>query len=226
MILSSSGKKVSRRMLIGAVALLVPVLAGCEAGTDAPTLQFHNANIGANKVVNGITISDAFVLAGPDATPVPAGSPASFFVGLFNANSNDDTLESVSTNNPSSSATITGGSVTIPSSGSANLTGPEPQIVLSGLPQSLSPGGSISVTLDFAHAGSVQLDVPIEPNDDVFANYSQPPTPAPSTTAPTAPGASSTPTGSTTPTAPASPATGTGTATARSSTSPTASSTP
>ena len=34
----------NRRLLFGALAVLVPVLAGCEAGFNAPTLTFHPAN--------------------------------------------------------------------------------------------------------------------------------------------------------------------------------------
>ena len=47
MIRSSHGSKVLRRFLIGALALLIPVLAGCEAGNNAPTLEFHPAAAGA-----------------------------------------------------------------------------------------------------------------------------------------------------------------------------------
>ena len=61
---------IRRSLLAGAVAMLVvPALAGCEAGFNAPTLQFHNAGggtywptPGATDVAatSGIRISDAF----------------------------------------------------------------------------------------------------------------------------------------------------------------------
>ena len=39
----------NRRLLFGAMAMLVPVLVGCEAGLNAPTLQYHPPNFTANK---------------------------------------------------------------------------------------------------------------------------------------------------------------------------------
>ena len=42
MIRRSSAKKEARPLLIGALALLIPAaIAGCEAGFDAPTLEYH-----------------------------------------------------------------------------------------------------------------------------------------------------------------------------------------
>ena len=52
----------NRRLLFGVLAVLVPALAGCEAGLNAPTLEFHPAAFGAYADKNGISISNAFVL--------------------------------------------------------------------------------------------------------------------------------------------------------------------
>ena len=84
MIRRSLGKTVARRALIGAVALLVPALAGCEAGLNAPTLEFHPASNGAHAVVDDIRINNAFVLGPPSGSTLPAGASAGFFVGLYN----------------------------------------------------------------------------------------------------------------------------------------------
>ena len=45
----------NRRLLFGAIAVLVSALAGCEAGLNAPTLTFHPANFGVDTTQNGIT---------------------------------------------------------------------------------------------------------------------------------------------------------------------------
>ncbi len=185
MIRRSPGKTVGRRMLISAVALLVPALAGCEAGLNAPTLQFHNAASGAYCSVNGISISNAFVLGAASGSSLPAGSSASFFVSMFNSGTSDDTLLSVSASIAAQSATIDGGSVSLPVHASANLTGPEPKVVLSGLTRPLTGGQAIPVTLTFQHAGMVMLDVPVEPNSYDYSSYSPPPgvTPIPAASA-------------------------------------------
>ena len=52
----------NRRLLLGAIAVLVPILAGCEAGANAPTVEFHQASFGNSETVGGVTIDDAFVL--------------------------------------------------------------------------------------------------------------------------------------------------------------------
>ncbi|MGH3164578.1 MAG: copper chaperone PCu(A)C [Trebonia sp.] len=210
MIRASFGKAVARSTLIGGLALLiVPAVAGCEAGLDAPTLEFHAASAGATTVFNGISISNAFVLGGPSGTSVPPGSSASFFVGLFNNGSSDDKLVGVSASSVASGATIKGGSVTIPASGAANLNGPEPDVVLKGLTKPLANGQNVEVTLDFSNAGSVQLEVPVEPQSYYWSTYSAPasPTPAASATANASPATSATPTTSTSPSTGASPST-------------------
>jgi copper(I)-binding protein len=196
-------------LLAGAVALLVvPALAGCEAGLNAPTLEFHQASNGAHAAVDGITISNVFVLAAPSGSALPTGSSAGLFLGLFNNGSTSDRLTSVTLpNGVATSATITGGSVAVPANSGVNLTGPAPKVILNGLKQPLSGGQAIEVVLDFQNAGAVVLEVPVEPQSFYYASLSQPP------------GASATP--SVTP--PATPSTG---ATATPTASPSASTTP
>jgi copper(I)-binding protein len=170
----SPGKAVARRMLIAAVVLLVPALAGCEAGLNAPTLQFHQAASGAYATAGDISISNAFVLGPKSGSTLPAGSSASFFVGLYNGGQGDDTLLSVSAPTAAKSATIEGGSVSLPGDSSANLTGPEPKVVLSGLTRPLAGGQSVPVILDFQRAGAVTLDVPVMPQSYEYASLSPP----------------------------------------------------
>ena len=63
----------TRRLLIGAIAILVPTLAGCEAGLNAPTLEFHPASAGTTVVQNGIRIDNAFVLGAAPGSALHAG---------------------------------------------------------------------------------------------------------------------------------------------------------
>jgi copper(I)-binding protein len=211
-VLRRSGKTVANCLLIGAVALVVPAAAGCEAGANAPTLEFHQAAGGAYTTFNGISISNAFVLGAPSGSSVPAGSSASLFVSLFNGGTGDDQLTSVSAPDYATSVLVTGGTVSLPAQGEVNLTGPQPSVVLSGLTKPLDSSASIPVTFDFAQAGSVTLQVPVEPQSSYYSTYSPPPAPAPTTASPTT---TSTPKAKTktTPT--------TATATATASTSPT-----
>ena len=177
MIRARFGKTAAGRLLLGAgaLALLMPAIAGCEAGNGAPTLMFHAASAGAQTVVNGIRITNVFVLGAPSGSTLPAGSSASLFLSLFNDGATDDTLESISAAG-AASVTLAGGTVALPSETPVNLTGPQPSAVLNNLSAPLPSGGYVKVTLQFKNAGPVTLQVPVEPQSFYWATYS----PAPS----------------------------------------------
>jgi hypothetical protein len=163
---SRSGKTTPRRLLIGigAMALLALATAGCEAGLNAPTLQFHQASNGTHALFNGITISNMFVLAGPSGTTVPAGGSAGLFVGLFNGGEGSDALVGASSTE-ATSVKLTGGTIVLPAGLPRNLTGPHPEVILTDLKTALHGGSTITVT----------LAVPVEPQSFYYATYSAPP---------------------------------------------------
>jgi copper(I)-binding protein len=214
MIRASFGKTAAGRLLLGAgvLALLVPAVAGCEAGSGAPTLEFHAASAGAQTVFNGISITNAFVLGAPSGSTVPSGSSASLFVSLYNGGSSSDTLVSATAPGSAGSISLAGGSVALPvDAAPVNLTGPSPQVVLENLTKPLTGGSTIPVTFNFQHAGTVTLQVPVEPQSYYWATYS-PPAATPTTAA--TPTATATPSTSATPaTTPSSTASATPTAT-------------
>lgn len=177
MIRASFGKTPAGRLLLGAgvLALLIPAVAGCEAGQNAPTLQFHAASSGAQTVFNGIRITNAFVLGAPTGSSVPAGSSASLFVSIYNGNSSGDALQSISAAGWAKSVTVTGGTVQLPAGGPpVNLTGPTPDVVLDTVSQPLTGGSTIPVTFSFERAGSVTLQVPVEPQSYQWSTFSPP----------------------------------------------------
>ena len=177
MIRASSGKTAAGRLLLGAgvLALLIPAIAGCEAGDDAPTLQFHSASSGAQVVVNDIRVTNMFVLGAPTGSTVPAGSSAGLFLSIYNGGASSDTLEKVTAPGLASSVTLSGGPVALPANAApVNLTGPQPEAVLENLAKPLRGGSTIPVTLQFAHAGAVTLQVPIEPQSFQWVTFSPP----------------------------------------------------
>jgi copper(I)-binding protein len=177
------GKTAAGRLLLGAgaLALLMPAIAGCEAGNGAPTLEFHAASAGAQTVVNGIRITNVFVLGAPSGASLPAGSSASLFLSLFNDGTTADTLVSA-TAAGASSVTLDGAPVALPSETPVNLTGPQPSAVLNNLSAPLASGGYIPVTLQFKNAGPVTLQVPVEPQSYYWSSYSPAPSAAPTAT--------------------------------------------
>jgi copper(I)-binding protein len=187
--------RMNRRLLLGAIALLIPALAGCEAGLNAPTLEFHPASNGVSVVHDGITIDNAFVLATGQT-----GSRAGLFVAL--QSENGDRLESVKAPGVAGAVKLSGGTVDLPAQRLVDLSGPSPQIVLSSLTNTLSGGQTIQLTFTFAEAGAITLGVPVEPRNYDYSTYSAPATPTPTptpkktvkpkATAPVSPGASGT----------------------------------
>ncbi len=175
----------TRRLLVGAIALLVPALAGCEAGLNAPTLEFHQASNGVSTTVNGINIDDLFVLGPPLNSMLPAGGQAGVFLSLYAQNG--DQLKSVNAPGTASSVQLLSGPITLNPDSLVDLSGPAPQIVLNGLTNTLFGGETVTLELNFANAGPVTLMVPVIPAAYDFATYSPPPptptvTPSPSAT--------------------------------------------
>jgi copper(I)-binding protein len=190
-----SGKTAARRLLLGAgvLALLSPAIAGCEAGANAPTLEFHSASAGANTDFNGIQIANAFVLGAPTGSTLPSGSSASLFISLYNSNGSSDTLLGATAAGTASSISLSGGTVTLPANDApVNLTGPEPKAALENLSQPLRGGSSIPVTFDFEHAGTLTLQVPVEPQSFQWATFSPPASPTAASTATATPVSSGT----------------------------------
>jgi copper(I)-binding protein len=167
----------NRRLLFGAIAMLVPALAGCEAGLNAPTLEFHPASVGVSSVTDGITIDNAFVLGPALNATLPAGGRAGIFLAL--QAQNGDTLLSVSAPGTASSVKVTGGTVDLPSQSLVDLDGPAPQLVLTGLTKPLVGGETIQLVFDFSGVGAVSLQVPVEPRAYAFTTYSAPAKPSP-----------------------------------------------
>ena len=128
----------NRRLLLGAIAVLVPALAGCEAGLNAPTLEFHPASSGVSITQNGITLDNVFVLGAPLGSALPPGGRAGVFLSI--EAENGDRLVSVSAPGAASAVKLTGGPVDLPAQTLVDLSGPEPQMVLTGLANPLLGG--------------------------------------------------------------------------------------
>lgn len=173
--------RLNRRLLLGAIAVLVPVLAGCEAGLNAPTLTFHPASAGVTTTQNGITLDNLFVLGPPLGSVLPPGGQAGAFLAI--EAQNGDRLISVSAPGTASAVKLTGGSIDLQAQTLVDLGGPEPQVVLTGLANPLIGGETVQLTLVFAQAGAITLGVPVEPHAYDYATYSPPSIPKPTLSA-------------------------------------------
>lgn len=179
---SRPGPRALRRACAAAAVALIPVLAGCEAGSNAPVLHWHPPTSGASATIKEgggeIAIRNAFVLGAPPITTLPAGSSAGLFVGLVNTGPRDR-LVRVSAPGAATSVTMPQGGVLLEHYQSALLTGPAPELILSGLTRSLAGGTYLRVLLTFQNAGTVSLAVPVVARANSFATFSPAPTVSP-----------------------------------------------
>jgi copper(I)-binding protein len=169
-----------RRMLFGALAVLAPTLAGCEAGFNAPTLDYHQAAFGAYAMKNGVSISNAFVLGPSPSGPEVAGGRAGVFLAI--TSQDGDKLVSASAPDTASAVQILGGTVSVPAAVPVTLTGPVPRVVLTGLANPLQGGDLVKLNLTFAEAGTIAMTVPVQPKAYEYATFSPPATPSPTAT--------------------------------------------
>jgi copper(I)-binding protein len=177
-----------RRLVLGTAAVLIPLLAGCEAGNDAPTLAFHYPTDAAGTVVGKLSIRNVFVLGAPLGSSLHKGQSASLFLAMVN-NGTPDRLLSVTAPGSATSVTLPAGGVPVIYLHPVFLlSGPKPQVVLVNLTRPLTSGSTIRLQLNFQKAGLVTIVAPVVARAQHYATYAPPQstgTPA-ATVAPTA----------------------------------------
>jgi copper(I)-binding protein len=181
-VIRSSHRSAGRRLLVLAIAALIPALAGCEAGNNAPTQEWHQPTDGTGVVLDNISIRNVFVLGAPIGSTIKAGGSAGVFLALIN-NGSADRLVSISAPGTARSVTLPGGGVSLASQQAVFLTGPAPEVVLQGLIRPLTGGSSVRLVLTFRNAASVSIAVPVMPRAQYYSTFSPAPSPSPSPSA-------------------------------------------
>jgi copper(I)-binding protein len=179
-VIRSSLRPAGRRLLVLAIAALIPALAGCEAGNNAPTQEWHQPTDGTGTVHNDISIRNVFVLGAAIGSTIKVGGSAGVFLALINDGS-ADRLVKISAPGTAKSVTLPGGSVSLASQKAVLLTGPAPKVILEGLIRPLTGGSTVRLVLTFQNASSVSMAVPVMPRAQYYSTFS-PPSPSPSAT--------------------------------------------
>ena len=179
MIPSNRGVLPLRVLLAVAAAALIPAIAGCEAGTNAPTQEWHQPTPGASAIVdNTMRVNNMFVLGPVPGLKIPPGASAGVFFALNNTGP-FDRLISITAPGSASSVHVPIGGITIGRDQSLLFTGPAPQVLLQGLTRTLHGGQYVRMNLNFQNAGHVTMLVPVMPRAAFYVTYSPAPRPVP-----------------------------------------------
>jgi copper(I)-binding protein len=192
-----SSRAAPLRVLAMVVAAAVaPVIAGCEAGFNAPTQQWHQPAAGASAVVNNVLrINNVFVLGAAPAFSLPRGSSAGLFLAITNEGAAPDRLIGVTAPGTAAAVQLPAGGVRLAGQQQVLLSGPAPQVILRRLVRSVNGGQHILVVLHFVRAGNVAMVVPVMPRAQWFSTFSPAPllvSPSPSPTGTASPSPSGT----------------------------------
>ena len=195
MILSSRAAPL-RVLAMVVAAAVAPVIAGCEAGFNAPTQQWHQPAAGASAVVNNVLrINNVFVLGAAPAFSLPRGSSAGLFLAITNEGVAPDRLIGVSAPGTAAAVQLPAGGVRLAGQQQVLLSGPAPRVILRRLIRSVNGGQHILVVLHFVRAGNVAMVVPVMPRAQWFSTFSPAPllvSPSPSPTGTASPSPSGT----------------------------------
>jgi len=186
-----------------AAALLIPVVAGCEAGNNAPTQEFHYPtdtagfppDTAGSIAMGNLAIRNVFILGAPIGQELRTGQSASLFLAMIN-DGPPDKLISVSAPGNATAVSLPAGGVPVLDGRPVLLSGPKPQLILVGLTRNIASGSSIRLNLTFQHAGTVTLLVPVMPHAVHYKTYAPP---QPTQTTSVAPSLSASPPGTPTP---------------------------
>jgi copper(I)-binding protein len=167
-------------------AALIPMIAACEAGPNAPSLHWHQPTDGTSHQAGNLTISNAFVLGAPIGAVLRTGQNAGLFLGLSNAGS-PDRLIGISAPGVAQSVLLPGNQIALSSQHVVLLTGPRPVVVLEHLLRPLTGGSVVKITLTFAVAGDITIKVPVMPRSSFYTTLLPAPTPTPARSSPKSP---------------------------------------
>ena len=175
MIRSRLGVLSLRGLAAVAAAGLIPAIAGCEAGANAPTQQWHQPTAGASAIVNNtLRINNMFVLGPAPGFSLPRGASAGVFLALTN-DGVPDRLISITAPTAATTVRVPIGGISLAHMQSLFLTGPSPRVLLVRLTRVLNGGQYVRVNMNFQNAGHVSLLVPVMPQAAFYGTFSPAP---------------------------------------------------
>ena len=175
MIRNKRGLLSLRDLVVVAAVGLIPAIAGCEAGFNAPTQQWHQPTPGASAIVdNTLRINNLFVLGPAPGLTLPRGASAGVFLALANDGA-PDRLISITAPGSATTVLVPAGGIFVGRQQSLLLSGPAPRVLLVHLTRTLNGGQWVRLNMEFQNAGHVSLMVPVLPRTASYGTFSPAP---------------------------------------------------
>ncbi|CAO5191112.1 periplasmic copper chaperone A [Frankia sp. AiPs1] len=148
----------SRRVGVALLASVIGAagLTSCAAGTDALTNYARTTTNSTAGAIGAISLRNVYL-----AGPVKQGGSAPIVSAFFNSSDSPDTLVSVTS--PSAGSGRVSSPAEIPAGGGHVFIADGSAPSLQGVPRDLLIGAQLPITFTFAKAGSITLQVPVEP---------------------------------------------------------------
>jgi hypothetical protein len=175
-ITSARPRRRRQYLLVSAVAVLVALLAGCEAGDGAPTLEFHPPTDSSTFDAGNIAIRNVFVLGAPLGSKLRVGETASVFFSLVN-NGTPDRLTAISAPGYATSVHLPAGGIAVVPGKPVYISGPQTVAYLAGLTRTITSGSNLQLNFFFKKEGEVSFQVPVFARVLQYATFAAAPSP-------------------------------------------------
>jgi hypothetical protein len=165
----------------GTLVLAAPAISACGAGTHPQTLLPTQFVEGVNVSVGPVDVRNLFLLGPAPGQTLPASGDIPLYGSIVNDDVAADQLIGIDSGGISKSLAVT---LPLPSHqlvqlGAFNGQTTTPRVVLKGLTRALNGTETEPLTLYFARAGALTVQVPVVPWQGDYLTYAPAPTPTP-----------------------------------------------
>jgi hypothetical protein len=149
------------RSTIAAIALLVPVLAGCSNSFDVQTDQVYTPARGVSDRSGPVDVLNALVVSAENG----AGTIVTTLVN--NDTEDDDTLVSVTVDGAPATVSTEDDAAVIPAGGHTDLGTSGAVFASSG---AIVAGKFVDLIFTFQHGGAITVEAPVIPHEGAYAD--------------------------------------------------------
>lgn len=181
----NSRRRTAALAFAGTLVLAAPAMSACGAGTHPQTLLPTQFTEGVNVSMGLVDVRNMFLLGPAPGQTLLTHSDIPLYGAIVNNDPAGDQLVAIDTGGLAQSVAVKGNSLPLPSHqlvslGTSNGTTTTPDVLLKGITRSLNGTETVPLTLHFARAGALNVQVPVIPWQGYYLTYAPAPTATPS----------------------------------------------